>query len=154
MRRFFLAAAMGLFVAQAGAAGTDAYTPEFKAYTSFSFGGTQQQSLGLHYGFRMDHDSREASLLGAQRPAIAQVDFSQSSGFEGASIYGMPLSNKSFEMMNLAEPGVGGKLLWFGSFFLLGGAIYGIHEAAKDDSAPQTCTNGSKGPFPACPIDK
>lgn len=136
MRQVLLAAALSLVVVQAGAASRDEYTPEFKAYTSFSFGGAQQQSLGLHYGLRMDHDSRESSLLGLHRPAIAQVDFSQASGFEGASIYGMPLSSKGYQRLNLDEPGVGGKLLWFSGFFLLGGAVYGIHEATRGDSTP------------------
>lgn len=150
MRKVLLAAALGLVVAQVGAAGPGDYTPEFKLYTSFNFGGHQQQSLGLHYGLRMDHDSREPSLFGVKRPAIAQVDFSQASGFEKASIYGMPLTRTPYQQMNFDNPALAAGI-WFGSFAALGGIIYGIHEAAKDDAAPTPAAAGGPQVPQVCP---
>lgn len=155
MTKVLLAALIGAIVSmQAFAANSEDYTPEFRAYTSFNFGAPQTQSLGLHYGFRVDHDSREQSLLGLHKPAIAQVDFSQQSGFESARIYGMPLTAPSTNQMSLiGDDSPWGRTLWFGSWFVLGGIIYGIHEWTHNGSsapaAPATCDNGSTNP-PAC----
>lgn len=152
MQKLLLTALLGAGISlQAVAANSDDYTPEFKAYTSFSFGAPQAQSMGLHYGLRMDHDSREQSLLGNHKPAIAQVDFSQKSGFESVRIYGMPLTAPTYQTNLIGEDSTWGRMLWFGSWFALGGIVYGIHEWTQGGStpAPATCNNGATNP-PAC----
>ncbi len=138
MYKVLLAALVGLGVSMQGiAASPDDYTPEFKAYTTFSFGGSQAQSLGLHYGLRVDHDSREQSIFGGHKPAIAQVDFSQASGFESASIYGMPLKAPTrYQLDLIGEDSTVGRILWFGSFVIIGGIVYGIHEASRNNDTP------------------
>ena len=142
MYKVLLAALVGLTVSlQAFAANSDNYTPEYKAYASFSFGGSQQQSLGLHYGLRMDHDSREQSLLGNHKPAIAQVDFSAKSGFESARIYGMPLTAPTSYQMNLiGDDSTVGRVLWFSSYVVIGGIIYWIHELSRNNDPAKPAT--------------
>lgn len=148
MHKLLLSALLGAGVSmQAVAANQDDYTPEFKAYTSFSFGAPQSPSLGLHYGFRVDHDSRDAAQFGLSKPSIVQLDFSQKSGFESARVYGMPLTAPPIQLNAAGEPGVGEKILWFSGWFVLGGVIYGIHEWTYDRN-PATATATPPPPPP------
>lgn len=153
MYKVLLAALVSLVVSmQAFAANSDDYTPEYKAYASFSFGAPQAQSLGLHYGLRMDHDSREQSLFGSHKPAIAQVDFSSQSGFESAHIYGMPLTAPAMLLNETDERSKTEKVLWFSGWFLLGGIVYGIHELTRNnDSTPAAAPPAPGGGCPGGP---
>lgn len=144
MIKVLFAALIGAAVSvQAVAANSDDYTPEYRAYTSYSFGAPQTRSLGLHYGLRMDHDSREQLLASAHAPAIVQLDFSGRSGFEGVSIYGMPLTSRVLQLNETEEKSKTEKVLWFSGWFLLGGVVYGIHEWTK--SSPSATVPGGGG---------
>ncbi len=151
MIKVLLAALISATVSmQAVAAHSEDYTPEYKAYASFSFGAPQAQSLGLHYGLRMDHDSREQSLPGIRKPSIVQVDFSGKSGFESARIYGMPLVNPAIQLNEANDKSVGEKMLWFAGWFLLGGVVYGIHELTyqHNDTPPPPAAKPAPPPPP------
>lgn len=138
----FISAAVSL---SALSAPKDENSPEFRAYTSFSFGAPQGHSLGLHYGLRMDNDSRISQVNSFDKAAVVQVDFSQKSGFESAHLYGIPLTTPSLMLNEAGDPSVTTKLLWFGGLFILGGATYGIHEWAH---------SGGSDPAPAPPLRK
>lgn len=127
--------AVGVSV-QASAANSDDYAPEFRAYTSFNFGAASAKSLGLHYGLRMDNDSRANESFFSNRLAVAQVDFSADKGFESARVYGMPLVSQAAWLNAAGETGLGTKILWMSGYVVIGGVIYGIHEWSKGGSTP------------------
>lgn len=145
MRKLLSAVAvLGLVATQASAGERNDYGPEFRTYASFSFGASKQQSLGLHYGFRMDHDSRTSSMFGMSRPAVMKVDFSKANGFEGASLYGMPLNPRTYQQMNQFAPGTVTTILWVSGILAAGGIAYATYELQKD-----TNPNAGSDPCPA-----
>lgn len=97
MRRLLIAAACGLVLGVAGAAGNDDNSPETRAYVGLSFGGSKTLQHELHYGLRFDQGSR---LFGAdQRPAtsLMQLDFTRA-GLNAASLNGMPILKRSYRL--------------------------------------------------------
>jgi opacity protein-like surface antigen len=90
MKKIALAAGLAVLGAAAAtpaiAADPQDRTPEFRSYLQFQFGGATPALDSLHYGLRIDHDSR---LADRPMPAIAQLDFG-ARGFSTASVNGLP----------------------------------------------------------------
>ncbi len=90
MKKFALAAGVAVLVATVTAPAVAAdplnRSPEFRSYLQFQFGGETPALDSLHYGLRIDHDSR---ISDQPLPAIAQMDFGVR-GFTMASVNGMP----------------------------------------------------------------
>ena len=99
MRKLLVATMMCAgVVMQAQSANLDSSAPEMKAYLNFDFGAPQAQSLGLHYGFRMEQDNRYRALLGNSTPALMQLDFTGAHGFDSAKLNGVSLLKRSVQL--------------------------------------------------------
>ena len=141
MLKYALSALVCMFVSSWSlASNNEDYSPQFKAYTNFNFGAPKAQVSGFHYGLRIDQDSREQLVFGVHKPSILQVDFSKESGYESTKLYGMPLAAPKYQTDLIGADSTLGKTLWFGSIFILGGVVYGIHELThnKHDDPPPT----------------
>lgn len=105
MRRLLIAAACGLVLGVAGAAGNDDNSPEARAYMGFSFGGAKALPHDLHYGLRIDQDAR---LFEGQRPMspLMQFDFTRA-GLNEARLNGLPIAKRAYRLRQTdvsAEP--------------------------------------------------
>lgn len=96
MRRLLIAAACGLVLGVAGAAGDNDNAPEARAYMGFSFGGTKTLPHDMHYGLRIDQDAR---FFEGQRPAspLMQIDFTRA-GLNEARLNGLPVAKRTYKL--------------------------------------------------------
>lgn len=146
-------------IMQAWAANTEDYQPEMKAYVNFGFGAPQVQSLGLHYGFRMDHDLRYQAEIGRIMPALMQLDFTAAQGFDSALINGQPFLKRNVQMNQDGDPGAspegtGSDGGMFGNFTVMDwslvavgvvGVGFGISQVAKTSESPDPKSSTSSG---------
>jgi len=92
MKKIALAAGLAVvsaaIAAPAMAADPQDRTPELRSYVQFQFGAAAPIRDSLHYGLRIDHDSR---IQDRPHAAIAQLDFS-ANGFSTASVNGLPFA--------------------------------------------------------------
>ncbi len=171
MRKLLVATTMCAgVVMQAQAANLDPYAPEMKAYVNFGFGAPKVKSLGLHYGFRMDHDRQYQALVGRALPALMQLDFTGASGFDSALINGQPFVKRIVQLNADGDPAApadgtssGGGL--FSDFTVVdwgllavgvAGIGFGIAKVAKVDESddPKTTTTaaGAGNPLAGIPV--
>jgi hypothetical protein len=130
--------------------------PEARAYFSYNFGGESKhsQAAPLHYGLRLDHDSRLNAVGGdgmrAQLPAVLQID-RNNRGETLASANGLPFAGINLRMRqndsgsgSSPDSSSGGTTNAGGWTFFdwtllavgLGGAGYLIYDATKGKNSP------------------
>lgn len=127
--------------------------PEARAYLSFSFGGQAARTspAPLHYGLRLDHDSRLRATgsdgTQAQLPALLQLDH-DNRGETLASANGLPFAGLNLRLhqgdssgSSSTSGGGGNEGGWtFFDWTLLavglGGAGYLIYDATKGKDSP------------------
>lgn len=98
MRKLIAAATFMLSLAVAGAAGaaSDEQSPEGRVYFGASFGGERVVPRNLHYGLRLDHDSR--FLEGASvSPPLMHLDFTRR-GLNDARVNGLSVLKRQYRM--------------------------------------------------------
>lgn len=167
MRKLLIASMMSAgVIMQAQAANTDLYTPQMNAYVNFSFGAPKAQSLGLHYGLRMDYNenfkatiSRSmSSSVSNALPPLLQMDFSANTGFTNAKLNGLTFMKRIVTLNQNGEEGAAGVEGSGGSAFssfttvdwgiLAAGVVgvgFGVAQVAKNDETPDTTTTASSG---------
>lgn len=132
--------------------------PRASAYLSYGFGGDTHRSnapASLHYGLRLDHDSRVRSNSGVALPPLLQLDH-DSIGETLASANGIPFAGRNLRLNDDAGSGssTGGGSDSGWSFFdwgLLavgvGGAGYLISQAVRGKDSPKAApgSTGSSG---------
>jgi hypothetical protein len=123
--------------------------PEARAYLSYNFGGRDSRSVAapLHYGLRLDHDSRlRERANGVQLPAVLQLDH-DNRGETLATANGLPFAGRNLRLnqddsgAGNSSGGGGGDSGWtFFDWTLLavglGGAGYLIYDATKGKDSP------------------
>ena len=130
--------------------------PRANAYLGYSFGGNTHRSnapAALHYGLRLDHDSRIHSSNGVALPPLFQLDH-DNIGETLASANGVPFAGRNLRLNDDSSTsggstGGGSDSGW--SFFdwgLLavgvGGAGYLISQAVRGKDSPKVApSNGS-----------
>jgi hypothetical protein len=97
MRKMIAAATFGLVLGVAGATAGDEMTPEGRAYFGMSFGGERAAPRDLHYGLRLDHDSRHSLEGGLTPPPVMQFDFTPR-GFSDARVNGLSVIKRQYRM--------------------------------------------------------
>ncbi|MDR3416293.1 MAG: hypothetical protein P4L83_08910 [Nevskia sp.] len=127
--------------------------PEARAYLSYSFGGSAgEHSLvaPLHYGLRLDRDSRLQQTAAASLPAVFQLD-RDSRGATLASAYGLPFAGYKLRLNQSDSSGASadsGSSWNFFDWTLLavgvGGAGFLIAEAVRGHSSPDVPPATSK----------
>lgn len=154
MRNFFkrasvVAIGIGLVVGAAVAASKDEATPEARAYFGFSFGGGKAVPRALHYGLRVDHDSRFNS---AEQPPLVQLDYT-TRGLNDLRVNGLSAVRQGYRLRQneeeeiVDEPGFfEGIGNWFGGLF--GGdeteeAVEETAEAAEELPPEEVPTAGA-----------
>jgi hypothetical protein len=139
--------------------------PEARAYFSYSFGGEarRDQPAPLHYGLRLDHDSRLNALGGSgvrvQMPALLQLDH-DNRGQTLASANGLPFAGLNLRMHEgdssgsdssssgsssgggTAEAGGWTFFDWTLLAVGIGGAGYLIYDATKGKDSPDGKVGG------------
>lgn len=160
MRKLLVATMMCAgVVMQAQSANLDSSAPEMKAYLNFDFGAPQAQSLGLHYGFRMEQDSRYRALLGNSLPALMQLDFTSAHGFDSAKLNGVSLLKRSVQLNEGEEAAAPAESTSTGGIFSnftvadwglvavgVVGVGFGIAKVAKSDESPDPATSSGTTP--------
>jgi len=156
MRRTFVA------IIAAGAVGVvwaDATTsqeqfrdqPEARAYLSYSFGAKDRNSLPapLHYGLRLDHDSRLRGAAYGTVPPLLQLDH-DNRGETLALANGVPFAGRNLRLNQDDSAGAGSATGGGWTFFDwsllaigIGGAGYLIYDATKGKSSPDGKPAGS-----------
>jgi hypothetical protein len=133
--------------------------PRASAYLSYGFGGNTHRSnapASLHYGLRLDHDSRVHTSSGVALPPLFQLDH-DNVGETLASANGIPFAGRNLRLNQNGDntggsSGGGSDSGW--SFFdwgLLavgvGGAGYLISQAVRGKDSPKVSpsTTGSSG---------
>ena len=157
MRKLLVATIMSAgVVMQAGAANTEQYAPEMKAYLNFGFGAPQAQSLGMHYGFRMDYDQRLQIAMGHILPSMMQLDFTSTSGFSSALLNGQPFLKRVVQLNqdgDASAPAAGSAYTTMDWGLLAVGVVgigFGISQVVKTHESPDpvtttTTSNGAGG---------
>jgi hypothetical protein len=104
MRKMIAVATLSLVLGVAAAAGPAEDTPEGRAYVGFSFGGTRLAPRDMHYGLRLDHDSRDYGDRASMPAPFAQVDFTRA-GLADARINGLNVLKKGYRLaQNEGQP--------------------------------------------------
>ena len=93
------AAGFVLAVGVAGASALDEQNPESRAYFSLSFGGAKIAPRDLHYGLRIDHDSR---FLEGEAVPLMQFDFTRS-GLSDARLNGLSVLKQRYRLHQSEE---------------------------------------------------
>ena len=156
MRKLLVATIMSVgVVMQAGAANTEQYAPEMKAYVNFGFGAPQAQSLGMHYGFRMDYDRRLQAAMGHLLPSMMQLDFAADTGFNSALLNGQPFLKRVVQLNQDGDAGAAAgstytTLDWGLLAVGVVGIGFGISQVVKTSESPDpvtttTASNGAGG---------
>lgn len=128
--------------------------PQASAYLSYSFGGDTHRHnapAALHYGLRLNHDSRASTSNGAGLPPLLQVDH-DNLGETLASANGLAFAGRNLRLNDDSAPAGGGgggsDSGW--SFFdwgLLavgvGGAGYLISQAVRGKDSPKASPSSS-----------
>ncbi len=121
--------------------------PEARAYLSYNFGSHDRHSVAapLHYGLRLDHDSRLNAVgsegIRVQLPALLQLDH-DSRGETLASANGLPFAGRNLRLNqddNGSSGSSGGGWNFFDWTLLavgVGGAGYLIYDATKGKNSP------------------
>ena len=147
MRKILVAAVAGVSMSLASlalAASPDQNSPEMRAYMNLDFGGKGASLVrNFHYGLRLDQDSRLAARLGriTPLPSIMQLDFTGRSGFNAASVNGVPFSSHVRQLNEDGSEGSGYNA-WDWGLLAVGvvGVGIGIAEVVKtkDGDDPKT----------------
>jgi hypothetical protein len=163
MRKYLIAATAAGWIGLAFAAGNtpdeqfQQYSAQGRAYMTYDFGGARRANdaaLPLHYGFRVDSESRLAEerytgLTDRRVPAVMQIDFA-ADGSRLASLNGVPFAGRSFMQRQNGDtsPDAGsagaattepGGFTWFDWTLLavgVGGVGYIIAEVSKGKDSP------------------
>lgn len=164
MRKYVVAGLAAGWIGAAFAAGSpedqfNQYSAQARAYMTYDFGGAphRNQALPLHYGFRVDSESRLAEerytgLTDRRLPALVQVDFA-ANGQRLALLNGLPFAGRSVVLQQDGDSsapapaqGEPGGFTWFDWGLLiagLGGVGYIIAEVSKGHDDPDPKTSGS-----------
>jgi hypothetical protein len=162
MRKYMVAAMATGWIGIGFAAGTTPdeqfaqYSAQGRAYLSYDFGGPRRSNdaaMPLHYGFRVDSESRLADerytgLTDRQMPAMLQLDFA-ADGTRIARLNGIPFAGRSYILRQndgspdsgapAAATGEPGGFTWFDWGLLavgVGGLGYIIAEVSKGKDSP------------------
>lgn len=121
--------------------------PEARAYLSYSFGSQARHSTAapLHYGLRLDHESRLRGDSSLTVIPLMQLDH-DNRGETLASVNGVPFAGRNLRL-NQNDSGGGNDSGWtFFDWTLLavgiGGAGYLIYDATKGKDSPDGTTTG------------
>jgi pyruvate/2-oxoglutarate dehydrogenase complex dihydrolipoamide acyltransferase (E2) component len=99
IRTGIAAAGFVLALGVASATDRDAQTPESRAYFSLSFGGERVAPRNLHYGLRLDHDSR---FVDGTTAPLMQFDFTRR-GLHDAQLNGLSVLKQSYRLRQSEE---------------------------------------------------
>jgi hypothetical protein len=162
MRKYLISAGIASWVVVGVAAGggpddqLQQYSAQGRAYMTYDFGGARRSNdapMPLHYGFRVDSESRLAEerytgVTDHRFPALMQMDFA-SDGSRTASVNGIPFAGRALVLRQndgsspdsgaptaTSEPG---GFTWFDWGLLavgLGGLGYIIAEVSKGKDSP------------------
>jgi hypothetical protein len=127
------AAAAGILLVVGVAAAADRYepTPEGRVYLNLAFGGARAAPHSLHYGLRVDHDSR---FDGPATPMM-MVDFT-TRGLADASVNGLSVLRQEYRLRQTEEGGA---------------PVEQPAEAAPEEAAPAEAAPAEAAPAEAAP---
>lgn len=146
-KSFIASLGIGLVLGTAVASG-DGLSPEARAYAQLSFGGSSLAPRDLHYGLRIDHDSR---FTDPSLPAMVQFDYT-TRGLSDMRVNGLSALRSSYRLRQNDE--VAEEMVDEPGFFEgIGNWFGGLFGGGSDDSAEEATAQAEEAPVEDVPTD-